>query len=157
MNKIRILVGLINLSSVVSAKTLKSVISRKMRPKYSRGVNLLRSRYCQRQSTQMRPILRKNSHKMLVNIYKEDRESLHKEKQQMIITRSRLLKWKMKKKNMEMKVTYLRGSISSIIKLWIEVIVTLSSTTTLLRSVKNFNSQLEVKTNVSPSSTLRIN
>lgn len=157
MNKIRILVGLINLSSVVSAKTLKSVISRKMRPKYLRGVNLLRSRYCQRQSTQMRPILRKNSHKMLVNIYKEDRESLHKEKQQMIITRSRLLKWKMKKKNMEMKVTYLRGSISSIIKLWIEVIVTLSSTTTLLRSVKNFNSQLEVKTNVSPSSTLRIN
>jgi hypothetical protein len=54
---------------------------------------------------------------MLVNIYKEDRESLHKEKQQMIITRSRLLKWKMKKKNMEMKVTCQRGSISSIIKL----------------------------------------
>jgi hypothetical protein len=41
---------------------------------------------------------------MPANILKEDRESWPRERLQMIITPSRLLKWKMKKKSMEMRV-----------------------------------------------------
>jgi hypothetical protein len=46
---------------------------------------------------------------MLANILKEDRESLLKEKLLMIITRSRLLKWKMKRKSTERRVIYQIG------------------------------------------------
>jgi len=46
---------------------------------------------------------------MLANILKEDRESLLKGKPLMIITRSRLLKWKMKRKSTERRVIYLTG------------------------------------------------
>jgi hypothetical protein len=46
---------------------------------------------------------------MLANILKEDREGLLKGKLLMIITRSRLLKWKMKRKSTERRVIYQIG------------------------------------------------